>query len=110
MAALDEVARELDRSRSDLIREAVRTTWLQGRAGPAAPEKSPANSEPAMSRMNREERAAWEAGVGGLVDAFRQGFAASGATEEELEADIQAARAEVRAERSLEEAGLARGR
>jgi predicted transcriptional regulator len=93
LAALDELGQEIGRSRSDLLREAIRKTWLKGRRGSAV-------ATPALrAGMTAAELAAWRERMEAHAAAFSAGFARSGDGEAVLEAEIRAARDEVRAER-----------
>lgn len=77
VAALDEVAAEEGRSQSELIRDAIRRTWLKGRrpARPAAPHGGAATSPDA--------RAAWRQRFGSLLTELEKS-AVTVMSEEEL--------------------------
>jgi hypothetical protein len=83
VAALDEVAAAEGRSRSELIREAIRNTWLKGRSGAQQP--APPGDEGAPSDV----RTAWRQRFGGLLIDLEKS-AVTDMTEEELAAFVQA--------------------
>jgi rRNA pseudouridine-1189 N-methylase Emg1 (Nep1/Mra1 family) len=82
MAALDKVAAEEGRSRSELIREAIRKTWLKGRSPgqPASPHGGVGTSP--------EERAAWRQRFSGLMTELEKS-AVTDMSEEELTAFVR---------------------
>jgi Arc/MetJ-type ribon-helix-helix transcriptional regulator len=82
MAALDAVAAEEGRSRSELIREAIRQTWLMGRrtGQPIAPPGGAGNSP--------EARAAWQQRFSGLRTELEKS-AVTDMSEEELTAFVR---------------------
>jgi hypothetical protein len=93
MAALDEVAAEEGRSRSELIREAIRKTWLKER-GPTQ-HAAPTTGEGTSS----DARLAWRQRFGGLLTELEKS-AVTDMSEEELttfvRGEIQARRQEKR--------------
>jgi hypothetical protein len=84
--ALDAVAAEAGRSRSELIREAIRNTWLKGGRPTEPTGDAPAAPEGTASRTP-EPRAAWRARFGSLL-AELQKSAVTDMTEEELAAFV----------------------
>lgn len=96
VAALDRVRQATGRSRSDLLREAVSSTWRREEDANFSPLILPA----AIDRMTAEEKAAWRARFTAATDRLHRGAEASGAadmTEEELAAFV---RSELKAYRS----------
>jgi metal-responsive CopG/Arc/MetJ family transcriptional regulator len=97
MKALDEVAAKEGRSRSELIRDAIRKTWLKG----LRPRQSA--TRPAAARASAiaspEARAAWRQRFGNLLTELEKS-AVTDMSEEELTAfvrtEIQARRQERR--------------
>jgi Arc/MetJ-type ribon-helix-helix transcriptional regulator len=61
VAALDAVAVETGRSRSELIREAIRKTWLKGR------HRTSSTAPPGDEGESPDRRAAWRQQFGGLL-------------------------------------------
>jgi hypothetical protein len=97
MKALDEVAAKEGRSRSELIRDAIRKTWLQG-LRPRQPATRPAAARASVS-TSVEARAAWQQRFGGLLTELEKSAVAD-MSEEELTAfvreEIEARRREKR--------------
>jgi hypothetical protein len=82
VAALDEVAAEAGRSRSELIREAIRNTWLKGRV-PASPSTPPGGARPSA-----DDRAAWRKRFGGVLTKLEKS-AVTDMSDEEMTAFVQ---------------------
>jgi hypothetical protein len=97
MKALDEVAAREGRSRSELIRDAIRKTWLKG-PRPRQPATRPADAR-ASAIASPEGRAAWRRRFGNLLTELEKSAVAD-MSEEELTAfvrgEIEARRREKR--------------
>src|SRR4051794_11698856 len=85
LEALDELGHQTGRSRSDLMREAIRKTLLQNRKQAGVTVIHP----PAVASMTPEEKAIWRQSSGKLLASLRQ-TADPGMTEEELTAFVRA--------------------
>jgi predicted transcriptional regulator len=101
LAALDELGRKMARSRSDLLREAVRRTWLDGLRAQTASAAPKATIRPAATAsMTPEEKAAWRERFQALVGRLRENPVTDMSEDELAEfvrAEVKAYRAEKRA-------------
>jgi len=100
LARLDELARALNRTRTDLIREALDKTWLSGRDGHETPSALGPQSRRAPQSAGRtpEKDAEWSTRLTAIQTRIASQLP-KGMTSEEIEREITLASEEARRER-----------